>query len=44
MNFEERKKLLAKWKQSHLLRFYEQLNDEEKQILLSQIDGIDWSF
>ena len=44
MNFEERKKLLAEWKQSHLLRFYEQLNDEEKQILLSQIDGIDWSF
>lgn len=44
MNFEERKNLLAGKKQSHILDFYDQLNDEEKHILLSQIDAIDWNF
>ena len=44
MNFEERKNLLAGKKQSHILDFYDQLNDEQKHILLSQIDAIDWDF
>ena len=44
MNFEEQKKLLAGKKQSHVLYFYDQLNDNEKKNLLSQIEAIDWNF
>lgn len=44
MNFEERKNLLAGKDQSQLLRFYNDLNDDEKLILTSQIDAIDWGF
>ena len=44
MNFEERKNLLAGKDQSQLLRFFNDLNDDEKLILTSQIDAIDWGF
>ena len=44
MNFEERKNLLAGKDQLLLLRFYNDLNDDEKLILTSQIDTIDWEF
>lgn len=44
MNFEERKNLLAGKDQLQLLRFYNDLNDDEKLILTSQIDAIDWGF
>lgn len=44
MNFEERKNLLAGKDQLQLLRFYNDLNDDEKLILTSQIDTIDWEF
>ena len=44
MNFEERKNILEGKQQVHLLRFLDQLNDDEKQILFSQIDAVDWGF
>lgn len=44
MNFKERKNLLEGKQQVHLLRFLDQLNDDEKQILFSQIDAVDWGF
>jgi hypothetical protein len=44
MNFKERKNILEGKQQVHLLRFLDQLNDDEKQILFSQIDAVDWGF
>lgn len=44
MNFEERKNLLTEKNQAHLLHFFDELDDDQKQILLTQIDNIDWGF
>ena len=44
MDFKERKNILEGKQQVHLLRFLDQLNDDEKQILFSQIDAVDWGF
>ena len=44
MSFEALKNLLKEKGQLHLLRFFERLNDDEQQALLSQISEIDWSF
>lgn len=44
MNFEERKTILTNMGQTHLLRFLDELDDEQKQTLFSQIDEIDWAF
>lgn len=44
MNFKTISNLLESKGQTHLLRFFDQLNDNERHILLSQITEIDWSF
>jgi len=41
-NIENIKQMLAKYNQEHLLKFYEELNEEEKQNLLEQIEQIDF--
>ncbi len=43
MNYDEAKDLLAGKGQSHLLRYYDELSEEEKECLLAQIAGIDFS-
>lgn len=43
MNYQEAQELVAKYDQKQLLRFYDELNDVEKQSLLDQIEKIDWS-
>lgn len=42
MNYNEALKLLESKGQSHLLKYYDELNDAEKQSLLSQIENIDF--
>ena len=42
-NIENKKKLLEKHNQSHLLAFWEQLNEAEKQNLLAQIRQLDFA-
>ena len=44
MGIEALKNLLKEKGQSHLLRFFERLNDDERQSLISEISNIDWSF
>ncbi len=41
-NYEQAKALLANYKQEHLLAFYDELNEEEKQLLINQIFQIDF--
>lgn len=36
--------LLREKKQEHLLKYYDELDEKEKELLLSQIEGIDWTF
>ena len=43
ISFEEAKKLLNSYGQEHLLRYYSELDDEQKKSLLSQIEKIDFS-
>lgn len=43
MNFENAKKKLDSYEQGHVLRYYDELNDAEKQALLQQIDETDFS-
>lgn len=43
MNYQEAQKVLREHGQEQLLRFYDELGEEEKQSLLEQIAGIDWS-
>lgn len=43
MNYENTKELLKKYDQEHLLKFYDQLSDNEKEQLLAQIDKLDFS-
>ncbi len=42
MNFEQVKALLEKYNQAHLLKYYDELNTEQKKSLLGQIEGIDF--
>lgn len=42
MNFNEAKELLEKNNQSHLLEYFDELNDEQKEHLLEQISEIDF--
>lgn len=42
MNYKEIKQKLENLGQEHLLRFYEELNEEEKDILLNEINSIDF--
>ena len=42
-NYEETLEILKKENQEHLLRFYNELNSEEKENLLAQIDSIDFN-
>ncbi len=43
MNFEEAKEKLAKFGQEHVLKYYDELTDAEKQELLKQIDETDFA-
>lgn len=42
MNFEETKKLLEQYEQTQLLKYYDELDEEQKKSLLNQIEGIDF--
>ena len=42
MNYNEAKELLEKNNQSHLLKYFDELNDEQKEHLLEQISEIDF--
>jgi len=43
MNFDEAKEKLEKYGQGHVLKYYGELNDEEKNNLLNQIDDTEFS-
>lgn len=43
MNYEEAKSLLEKYGQTHLLKYYDQLDENQKASLLKQIGEIDFS-
>ncbi len=43
MNYEEAKEKLARYGQEHVLRYYDELTDEEKAALITQIDETDFS-
>ena len=43
MNYEEAKSLLEKYGQTHLLKYYDQLDENQKASLLKQIGQIDFS-
>lgn len=43
MDFNKAKEKLAKYGQEHVLKYFDELNDEEKSILLNQIDETDFS-
>ena len=43
MNLEKAKQKLDQYQQSHLLRYYDELNDAQKAALLEQIDTTDFS-
>ena len=42
MNYNEAKELLEKNNQSHLLEYFDELNDDQKAHLLEQISEIDF--
>lgn len=42
MNYSEAKEILGKYGQEQLLKYYDELEDEQKVSLLNQIDGIDF--
>lgn len=43
MTYKEASDKLAKWNQLHILKYYEELSDEQKAELLSQIEATDFS-
>ena len=43
MTYENALEILKKYGQEHVLAYYDELNEEEKQSLLLQIDEIDFS-
>ena len=42
ISYEEAKNILTKYNQEHLLNFYDEISDEQKEILLNQISSIDF--
>lgn len=42
MNYNDALNLLKKYNQEHILKFYDELNDEEKMSILSTIESIDF--
>lgn len=42
MNLEKIKELLEKYDQTHLLKYYDELTEEQQNALLNQIEGIDF--
>ena len=42
MNYEQAKELLEKYGQTQLLKYYDELNDSQKESLLKQISEIDF--
>ena len=42
MDYEKIKNKLTQYDQMQLLRFYDELNDDEKEVLLKEIDNIDF--
>ena len=43
MNFENAKNKLKEYAQEHILDYYDELNDSQKEALLRQIDETDFS-
>ena len=43
MNFENAKNKLKEYAQEHILDYYDELNDSQKEALLKQIDETDFS-
>ncbi|MBQ8296240.1 MAG: UDPGP type 1 family protein [Ruminococcus sp.] len=43
LNYESAERILSEYGQKHILRYYNELSDEEKQKLLSQIELVDFS-
>ena len=43
MNYQQAYEKLSKINQTHLLKFYDELNEEEKNILLNKIEKTDFS-
>ncbi len=43
MNYESAKATLVKYGQEHILKYYNELNEEQQRNIISQIDGIDFS-
>ncbi len=43
MTYEQAKQVTAQYGQEHLLRFWDELNEGERESLLSQIAAVDWS-
>ena len=44
MNFADAKAKLDKYGQLHVLNYFDELNDDEKEALLNQIDKTDFDF
>ena len=42
MNYSEAKEILGKYDQEQLLKYYDELEDDQKISLLNQIEGIDF--
>ena len=42
INLKTAKKILKTYNQEHLLNFYDEISDEQKDLLLSQIENIDF--
>lgn len=42
MNIDEIKQLLEKYNQTQLLKYYDELSNEQKELLINQIEGIDF--
>ena len=43
MNYQEAFAKLEKWGQTHVLKYFEELNEEQRELLLTQIDETDFS-
>ena len=43
MNYEQAAEKLARFGQEHVLKYYEELTEQQKEALLTQIEGTDFS-
>ena len=43
MNYEQAKNKLSAYGQEHVLKYYDELNEEQKEMLLAQIEDTDFS-